>query len=249
MPIILKTRREIEMMRRAGQVAHEILAQDAQGRVPGVTTLRTRQVAKAETGKGGAIGMSQELSRPTRMARDFPDTPASASTKKWCTGFPGTGSLKEGDIVTLDLAMSLDGYCCRHRHHRRPRAESSPTLQSCWMSPAQTLELAMEHIKPGKRWSDIARLMQYNVETQRIQRGARICRSRHRPAACTKIRKCRISSPASSFAAISSCAPGMTLAVEPMVVDGPARSGFAARSMDRGDHDGLPAAHFEQRSR
>ena len=40
MPIVLKSRREIEMMRRAGQVANEILAKMQAAAVAGVSTLR-----------------------------------------------------------------------------------------------------------------------------------------------------------------------------------------------------------------
>ena len=38
MPIIYKSRREIELMRRAGQVACQILAKMREAAVPGVTT-------------------------------------------------------------------------------------------------------------------------------------------------------------------------------------------------------------------
>ena len=54
MPIVLKTRREVEMMRRTGQVAHEILRKMQQAAKPGITTLELDELAQAELDKVGS---------------------------------------------------------------------------------------------------------------------------------------------------------------------------------------------------
>ncbi len=48
MPIILKTSREIEMMRRAGKVARDMLDRMEQVAVPGATTVATRLAGPAQ---------------------------------------------------------------------------------------------------------------------------------------------------------------------------------------------------------
>ena len=48
MPIIIKSRFEIERMRRAGQVGHEILAKMEKAAVAGVTTQALDDLAKTE---------------------------------------------------------------------------------------------------------------------------------------------------------------------------------------------------------
>ena len=87
MPIVLKTRREIELMRHAGKVGHEILEKMKQAAVAGVTTKELDDLAAAELAKAGGIGMSRNY--PTyREGEGFPATPASASTRKSFTASP-----------------------------------------------------------------------------------------------------------------------------------------------------------------
>ena len=79
-------------------------------------------------------------------------------------GIPGSRKLKEGYIVTLDLALQFEGYC----------ADTAITLPVGTVSERdaklvrvtrETLELALRLIKPGVRWSEIARQMQNMVES------------------------------------------------------------------------------------
>src|SRR5205085_4697865 len=78
-------------------------------------------------------------------------------------GIPGRRILKEGDIVTLDLALSLDGYCA-DTATTVAVGRVSPVAQKLLDVTRQTLDLAIQNMKPGRKWSDIARLMQHNVE-------------------------------------------------------------------------------------
>src|SRR5690349_1046458 len=59
MPIILKSRRDIEMMRRAGQIGCQILAKMAEHARPGVTTADLNDIARAELEKNNAVGLSK----------------------------------------------------------------------------------------------------------------------------------------------------------------------------------------------
>ena len=84
MPIIIKTRREIEMMRRAGTLGCEILAKMREAAKPGVSTFDLDELARAELEKAGGIALSKNY--PTyKPGEGFRVTPASASMKKWFT--------------------------------------------------------------------------------------------------------------------------------------------------------------------
>src|SRR5882757_1655041 len=161
MPIVLKTRREIEMMRRAGQVACEILAKMRQASVVGVSTQQLDDLAKDELDKVGGIGLSKNY--PTyKDGEGFPGHTCISVNEQVVHGIPGKRTLKSGDVVTLDLAMSLNGYCC-DTATTIGVGDVNPMAKRLLDITKETLFLAIQHMKPGKRWSEIARLMQYHV--------------------------------------------------------------------------------------
>ena len=81
--------------------------------------------------RSAAIGLSKNY--PTyKPGEGFPGYTCISVNEEVVHGIPGKRCCKEGDVVTLDLALSLDGYCCRHRHHRRRSARSARTCRSCW---------------------------------------------------------------------------------------------------------------------
>ena len=64
----------------------------------------------------------------------------------------------------LDLALSLNGYCA-DTATTVPIGKISPLAQKLLDVTSMTLVMAIQHVKPGKRWSEVARLMQYHVES------------------------------------------------------------------------------------
>src|SRR4051794_17183361 len=110
MPIVIKTRREIEMMRRAGQVGCLILAKMREAVAPGVTTFELKEIARRELGKNKAIGLAKNY--PTyKPGEGFPAETCISVNDEVVHGIPGPRQLREGDVVTLDLALMMDGYC------------------------------------------------------------------------------------------------------------------------------------------
>jgi methionyl aminopeptidase len=151
--------------------------------------------------------------------------------------------LKEGDVVTLDLALSLDGYC----------ADTAITVGLGRISPIArklldvtrgTLALGIQHMKPGRKWSDIARLMQHYVESNgfsvvREFVGHGIGRSMHEDPKVPNF---------VTFEQLRGdfeLRPGMTLAVEPMVVAGRRDVKLLSDQWTVVTEDDKPAAHFE----
>src|SRR5688500_15684193 len=110
MAIELKSRREIEMMRRAGQLAHAVLARMERAAVGGVSTLDVDELARAELEQAGDLALSKNY--PTyKPGEGFPGHTCISVNEEVVHGTPGRRVLKEGDVVTLDLALSLNGYC------------------------------------------------------------------------------------------------------------------------------------------
>ncbi|HZL34762.1 MAG TPA: type I methionyl aminopeptidase [Tepidisphaeraceae bacterium] len=242
MPIVLKTRREIEMMRRAGQVASHVLTRMRATAAPGVTTGALDELARFEMAKVGALALSKNY--PTyKDGEGFPGYTCISVNEEVVHGIPGGRVLKEGDVVTLDVALSLDGYC----------ADTATTIGLGRVSPVsrklldvttRTLEMAIGQMKPGRKWSDIARLMQHYVESNgfsvvREFVGHGIGRLMHEDPKVPNF---------VTFEQLRGdfeLRAGMTLAVEPMVVAGRREVDLMPDQWTVVTNDRQPAAHFE----
>jgi methionyl aminopeptidase len=240
--IVIKSRRDIEMMRRAGQVAFDVLQKMRMYAVEGVTTAELDELARTEMAKVGARGMSKNY--PTyKPGEGFPGHTCISVNEVVVHGVPGEKRLKPGDIVTLDLALKLEGYCS-DTAVTVPVGQIGPKVQKLLDVTRQTLDLAIAQIKPGKRWSEIARLMQHNVERNGFNMvrefvGHGIGRDMHEEP---KVPNFVTSEQLRNDFILR---PGMTLAVEPMVVMGRREveiypDGWTVYTVDH-----MPAAHFE----
>jgi methionyl aminopeptidase len=240
--IVIKSSRDIEMMRRAGTVAHDILSKMRAAAKAGVTTGDLDELARSEMEKVGARGMSKNY--PTyRAGEGFPGHTCISINDIVVHGIPGTRQLKEGDAVTLDLALKLDGYCADTAITVAVGAVNGK-LQKLLDITRQTMELAIAQMRPGRRWSDIARLMQHNVERNGFNMvrefvGHGVGREMHEEPKVPNFVT------AEQLRTDFVLRQGMTLAVEPMVVMGRrdvelSPDGWTVYTLDR-----MPAAHFE----
>lgn len=243
MPIVLKTRREIELMRRTSQLGRDILSRMQQAAAPGVSTGQLDELARIELDKAGAVALSKNY--PTYKAGEgFPGYTCISVNEEVVHGIPGRRLLKEGDIVTLDLALSLEGYCSDVAITVGV-GQISPQNQRLLEVTRQTLDLAIQNMKPGRRWSDIARLMQHFVERHgysvvREFVGHGIGRSMHEDPKVPNF---------VSFEQLRGdfvLRNGMTLAVEPMVVAGRRDVQLLADGWTVVTEDSHRAAHFEE---
>src|SRR6476659_1725024 len=162
MAIVLKSRREIELMRTAGKLAHDMLLMTELVR-PGVSTADLDDLAERELQKVNAIGLSKNY--PTyKPGEGFPASTCISVNEEVVHGIPSPHRvLKDGDIVTLDVTPRLNGYCA-DTAITVAVGEVKPNVRKLLDVTQETLQLALQHMRPGIKWSDIARLMQYNVE-------------------------------------------------------------------------------------
>jgi methionyl aminopeptidase len=242
MPIVIKTRREIEMMRRAGQIGCEILAKMREAAKAGISTLELDELARVELEKVGGIALSKNY--PTyKPGEGFPGHTCISVNEVVVHGIPGPRVLKDGDIVTLDLALSVNGYCC-DTATTVPVGQITPLQQKLLDVTKETLAIAINHMKPGKKWSEVARLMQYNVERNgfsvvREFVGHGIGRTMHEDPKVANFVT------AEQLRGDFKLRPGMTLAVEPMVVAGRRDVQLLDDGWTVVTEDRSPAAHFE----
>src|SRR5258706_10935277 len=242
MPIILKTRREIEMMRRAGALGCDILAKMREAARPGVSTLTLDELARDELERAGAIALSKNY--PTyKDGEGYPGYTCISVNEEVVHGVPGPRKLKEGDIVTLDLALSLNDYCA-DTATTVPIGRISPGLQKLLDVTRETLVLAIQNIRPGRKWSDIARLMEWHVvhngfSVVREFVGHGIGRQMHEDPKVPNFVT------AEQLRGDFKLRAGMTLAVEPMVVMGRRDVALLDDQWTVVTEDRAAAAHFE----
>jgi methionyl aminopeptidase len=242
MPIVIKTRREIEMMRRAGQVGCQILAKMREAVAPGVTTFELNEIARDLLEQNKGIGLSKNY--PTyKPGEGFPAETCISVNDEVVHGIPGARQLREGDVVTLDLALMVDGYCA-DTATTVAVGKVDPVVQKLLEVTKETLALALNNMKPGRKWTDIARLMQYHVESNgfsvvREFVGHGIGRGMHEDPKVANFVT------AEQLRGDFKLRPGMTLAVEPMVVMGRRDVDLLPDNWTVVTKDGLPAAHFE----
>lgn len=242
MPIICKSPVEIERMRRAGQLAHEILKKMSAGVAAGVTTLDLDNIARDEMLAAGAVSGSKNYPN-YRPGEGFPGYTCISINEVVVHGIPSQRRLQEGDVVTMDVALSLEGYC-GDTSATLPVGRVGADVRRLLDVTRQTLDLAVSQVRPGKRWSEIARLMQYNVERNgfsvvREFVGHGIGRSMHEDPKVPNFVT------GEQLRGDFVLAPGMTLAVEPMVVMGKRAVRLLEDQWTVITKDRKPAAHFE----
>ncbi|MDF2948393.1 MAG: map [Sedimentibacter sp.] len=101
--IILKTKREIEVMRKAGRLvakSHELVREYIK---PGVTTKELDQLVEEFLRSQNAI--------PTfKGYGGFPFSICASVNEEVVHGFPSDRKLLEGDIVSIDIGATFEGY-------------------------------------------------------------------------------------------------------------------------------------------
>jgi methionyl aminopeptidase len=241
--IVLKSPREIELMRAAGRLVFEILCELEKHIRPGTTTADLNDIAEEKIRNAGAIALFKGVVNP--QARfPFPASICSSVNEEVVHGIPNTQPLREGDIVSVDCGVKLNGYCGDAAKTFAVGKISRPA-QDLMDTTRAVLDLAIQEIKPYARWSSVARKMQRFVEERgfgvvREFVGHGIGREMHEEPKIPNYHD--RTQRGSDFDLI----PGMTLAIEPMVTAGSPEVKF--RDSDQWSvitADRSLAAHFE----
>lgn len=241
--IILKTPKEIALMRQAGRVVWDVLERLEGAIEPGVTTGELNEIAEAMIAEAGAIPLFKGV-RTAHTKIAFPAALCTSVNQEVVHGIPGSRRLREGDIVSVDCGVKLHEFCGDSaRTYAVGRVEED--VARLMRVTRQTLELAIDRVRPGQMWSKVARGMQSFVEAEgfsvvREFVGHGIGREMHEEP---KVANYYDRSQQSGDFLLEE---GLTLAIEPMVNLGRAEVHYA-----HPDHwavvtrDGSFAAHYE----
>ena len=128
MPFTLKSDADIEKMREAGRLAAEVLALMNQHVKPGVTTEELDRIAHDHI-------VNVQKAIPANVGyRGFPKTLCTSVNHVICHGIPSPGkTLKDGDIVNIDVTVIKDGW-----HGDTSAACISSASRRCWRSAWST---------------------------------------------------------------------------------------------------------------
>ncbi|HEY1209489.1 MAG TPA: type I methionyl aminopeptidase [Terracidiphilus sp.] len=158
MAVVLKSSREIEKMRRAGQVVHEVL-ELVRGQIkPGATTLDLEKAAEERTKKLGA--------RPAfKGYHGFPCCLCTSVNSEVVHGIPSAKRiLKEGEIVSIDFGAFVDGYCGDAAITVPVGEKIDPKTARLLKVTEASLDAAIAVVKPGATLGDVGFAVQKVVE-------------------------------------------------------------------------------------
>lgn len=168
--IIIKTKKEIEIMRKGGKILAEIINKLAKEIAPGVSTEHLENMVCELIGKAGGRPSFKGY-RSKRNAQAFP-TALCVSINNEVVHAPALPSreLKLGDIVGLDLGMehpfgkNINGYYT-DMAYTIAVGKISKQASRLISTTKKSLELAIKQVKPGNTLSDIGGAIQDFVES------------------------------------------------------------------------------------
>lgn len=154
--IIIKTEKEIEKMQKAADLliqVHRALRNEVK---PGVSTLELdRFVEKFITDRGGY---------PEQKGyQGFPYSICASVNDEICHGFPSERKLEDGDLLTIDMVVNVDGYLADSAWSYAV-GELSNEAQKLMDVTRECLYKAIDIVKPGTRLGDIGHVIQTHAE-------------------------------------------------------------------------------------
>jgi methionyl aminopeptidase len=231
--IILKSERELEIMRPAGAIAAKVL-DDISGFIrPGVTTKQVDEFAgeriKFYGAKSAFLGY-----------RKYPCQTCISVNDEVVHGIAGDRQLRLGDIVSLDVGVTYKGFI---GDTARTVAVGGCGVQAQRLMDVteQALYVGIEQAKAGNRVTDISRAIQNYVEGNgfsvvREFVGHGVGRTVHEEPQVPNFVDARSN---------AKLVPGMTIAIEPMVNAGQPGVKMLNDGWTVVTQDGSLSAHFE----
>jgi methionyl aminopeptidase len=154
--IICKSREEIEKLRHSGRVVRDLLEEVRAKVQPGVSTLELEKFVEKRLAQLGA--------KPAfKGYRGYPCCLCTSVNEEIVHGIPSGRRLKEGDIVSLDLGVVIDGYY-GDAAVTVPVGPVSEPVQKLLRVTQESLQLGIEKAKVGNHLGDISAAIEGHVE-------------------------------------------------------------------------------------
>ncbi len=228
-----RTEDEIKILREANQIVAHVLATLAEMVEPGVSTGELDAVAESEIRRLGGL--------PAFLGyRGYPKTACISVDEVVVHGVPGTRKLKDGQIVSIDVGVKLNGYY-GDAAVSIPCGNVDKKRQRLLKTTDRALASGIAAARAGNRVSDISRAVERVCKAAKLSVvhqfvghgvGEELHEAPQIPNVDTGERGALLR-------------PGMVLAIEPMVNLGVAEVRVLADGWTAVTADGKPSAHFE----
>ena len=237
---ILRSPREIDLLRKAGFVvweAHQLAASMIR---PGVTTAEIDAAVEDFFRERNVEPLFKGVPGPV----PFPAVTCMSVNEEVVHGIPNNRKLKEGDILSIDTGCRLNGWC-GDAAVTHPVGQVAPEVLKLLEVTRGVLDLAIEQMGRCSLWSEVASKMEQYVKKHGfsvVERfvGHGIGREMHEEPQVPNYssRQFRLNG---DFELV----PGLVIAVEPMVNMGSKHIRVKADHWTQATVDGKPSAHFE----
>jgi methionyl aminopeptidase len=231
--IVRKSKRELEKMASAGRIVVEVLERLGEITEPGITTGELDRIAeKLIRSRGGT---------PTfKGYRGFPGSICSSPNSMIVHGIPGPYRLEEGDLISIDVGVTKDGFVADSAYTFAV-GDVDPEAQRLMDVCRAALDAGIDEVRAGRRIGDISSAVQSVTESAgfsvvRTLVGHGVGRSMHEEPQIPNF---------GDAGRGPELAPGMTLAIEPMITAGGPEVYVADDGWSIYTDDGSLAAHFE----
>jgi methionyl aminopeptidase len=231
--ITIKSTREIAIMRRSGKITAQTLATLIEAAKPGMTTAELDRIADDSIRALGGV--------PTFIGYNgYPSAICASVNDEVVHGMPGPRVLREGDLLSIDIGTTFEGYVSDSAV-TVAIGEVSEAARRLMQVTQECLMLGIAQMQIGNRLGDIGHAVQQHAEANgfgvvRALVGHGVGRKMHedpqvpnygQPGTGTVLRK------------------GLVLAIEPMITEGT----WEVETLEDGwtvvTEDGKLAAHFE----
>jgi methionyl aminopeptidase len=235
MPVTLRSPREIDKLRRSGQAVRQVLELVRQAVKPGASTMDLERIAIAEMKKLGATPAFKGY-------HGYPTALCTSINQEVVHGIPSDKRvLKEGDIVSIDTGVVLEGYYGDSAVTVPVGSKIDTTTQRLIRATQRSLDLAIEAAQAGARMGDIGAAVQEVVEGE----GFSIVREFVGHGIGTRLHEEPQVPNWGKRGSGMKLKPGMVFAIEPMVNIGNASVKVLADKWTAVTMDGSMSAHFE----
>lgn len=231
--IIFKSKDDIEQIRKSGDLLSRTLGEIAREIKPGITTISLDKLARTFIQDHGGSPAFLNYS-------GFPYSLCISPNDQIVHGFPGEYVLKEGDIISVDCGVKLNGFISDSAYTFQV-GEVSPEVKDLLEATLVSLQKGIDQAVVGKRIGDISYAIQESID----QHGYGIVKELVGHGVGIELHeKPEVPNYGKRGSGIK-LQEGMVIAIEPMINLGKAGVKFWDDGWTVSTVDGLPSAHFE----
>ncbi len=238
--ITLKTRVEIEYIRKANRIIAELFGILKKTMVPGTATSEIDAIAEEHIRSRGALPAFKGYT-PAPVMPPYPAATCISVNEQVIHGIPGPARLKDGDIVSVDVGTNLSGYFGDATFNYLI-GSVKPETRRLVEDTRQALELAIGAAREGNYLNDIGKAVSFHLNPKgygivRDYCGHGVGKSMHEDPPVVNYYDPKRRGP--------KLKKGMVLAIEPMVARGSHRVKTLSDGWTVVTADGSPASHWE----